>query len=153
MTLEVFDHGISREFLAEGRIVVIASQGDMRRIAVDQWANIVTETYRAWTPGQPILALLDLSAPSQTLTPYARQRADEAYDAADPDTPARGALLLKDGFAMRIISMFVRERKGRHKQSEVRIFVQRTEALRWLHEQAALFKTTPNKSDPFAEMR
>lgn len=136
-TTETLTYGISRTYLEDGKLVVIASEGDMRREAVDFWANTVIETYRGWQQGSPLLVLHDLSHKNQGITPYAMRRTEDTLEGLpkDDDFSGRAAILIRDGLVARIGAVLVnRLRKQTHARFEIRFFFGQEAALAWLGE-------------------
>jgi hypothetical protein len=133
--VERYPFGITREWIDDERIVVITTQGDMSRAAIDTWANVVMDTAANWNPDQPFFLLHDLSSKDQGLTPYSRQRAEETYDALRPGTSGCIAVVIREGFVNRLVSLlYFRRRKARGMNLEERLFTTKADALTWLRE-------------------
>lgn len=130
--VEHYDYGIRREWLDDHQIVMISTQGDMSRDAVDTWAELVIATAKNWTADKPIYIIHNLSARSQGFTPYSRQRAEETYDYIAAGQQAYIALVLPDGVIPRLVSLFLRRRKGSTGNIQERIFTSVEDALAWI---------------------
>lgn len=130
---ETYDFGIERYYLDDGKIGVIATEGDMRRAAMDMWAEVCIDLLKTWPPGQPVYAILKLDGPKQGFTNYARQRSYNVIEAMPNDTPVYAALILKDSLVTRIMSGFLATvRRGKRRRE--RIFADFDEAYNWLKE-------------------
>lgn len=132
MTIEQYDYGITREYIDDGQIAVITTQGDMRRAAIDTWADLSIDTMQTWKPERPILILQNLSHKDQGITPYSRKRAEDAFKQI-PSQPLYSAIILPNSFINRVIGLFVgRQRMGQNQES--RIFTNLEDGLAWLRE-------------------
>ncbi|MCU0495752.1 MAG: hypothetical protein MUF87_00210 [Anaerolineae bacterium] len=132
--IEHYAYGITREWNDDHSIVIVATQGDMARGAIDTWADVLIETIKVWDTDKPILVLHDLSHRNQGLSQYSRQRAEELYNYIPVDKPTYAAIVISDGLVSRLISIFfVMRWRGNHIHE--RIFTNRKEALAWLNEQ------------------
>lgn len=133
--LETYPFGITREWLDDNRIVVIKTEGNMARAAIDTWAHVVIETAKNWDADQPLFLLHDLSSKDQGLTPYSRQRADETYHAVHPGTKGCIAVVIREGVINRLMSLFYfRRRTDRGMNLNEKLFTTREEGLAWLRE-------------------
>lgn len=133
--IEYYDFGITREWIEDNRIVVITTQGDMSRAAVDTWADLVIDTASNWEANKPVFLLHDLSSRDQGLTPYSRERADQTYDAVKSGTEGCIAVVVREGVINRLISLlYFRHRKERGMNLQERLFITRPEAESWLRE-------------------
>lgn len=136
-TTENFGEGISRTWLYEKRLAVIASEGNMRREVVDIWAEAVIQTYQQWDSGWPLLVLHDLSHKNQGITPYAMRRTEDTLEALpkSDDFYGRAAIILRDGLVARVgASLVNRLRKRAKNRFEIMIFFRHELALAWLEE-------------------
>lgn len=136
MTIEHYDFGITREWIDEGHIVVITTQGDMRRDAIDAWVNVSLDTLSLWQVDRPILVIQNLSSKMQGFTPYARKRSEDIL-AQLSDRPCYTALILPNTFIFRVIGFFVgRQRVDKHQEN--RVFTNVEEGLAWLRQKRAM---------------
>jgi hypothetical protein len=133
-TAERYDYGISRLWLDKGQIVLIKTEGNMSRNAINTWASLLILTLQDWEKKAPIAALLDLSHPNQGLTPYTRERTAELLKHIPTNRPSYSAVVLPPTFMYRIIEMFVRTPIFRHPCHEIRVFTDKALGLAWLRE-------------------
>lgn len=135
--VEELGYGIQRSYLEEGRIVQIKTEGNMSRPAIDAWAQGYIESIQRWKKGQNIYVLSDLSHKNQGMTPYARQKANDAYKVMPPDVKAFVATILPNTIVFRLISLFIHQRREHHIVH--RLFLNREEGLSWLKEMITKF--------------
>lgn len=136
-TIEHYAYGITREWNRDHSLVIVTTEGDMSRGAIDTWADLIRETLITWDADKPILILQDLSNRNQGLTQYARQKAEDLYAVIPLDKPTYSALILNEGLVTRLISVFfVMRWRGNHIHE--RIFNTRKDGLAWLNEQKRL---------------
>ena len=131
---ERYNYGISRSWLDKGQIVVIKTEGDMSRNAINTWASLLILTIQDWDKEKPLAALHDLSHPNQGLTPYARERTAELLKQLPNTRQNYSAVVLPQSFMFRIVEMFIRTPIFRHPCHEIRVFTNRETALAWLRE-------------------
>lgn len=99
--------GHQRYTLHNGRIIVIEGSGDMGRVAVDAWTDLILDTLNHWHDHDPIMLLLDLSHPTQGLTPYTRIRVHEMLRQIDPQRGIVVALLFRDRVMKLVAALFL----------------------------------------------
>jgi hypothetical protein len=133
-TVESYDFGICRSWLDNGRIVLIKTEGDMSRKAINTWASLLILTMQEWEKDKPLACLHDLTHPNQGLTPYTRERTADILKAIPNTRPMYSAIVLPQTFMYRIIEMFVRTPIFRHPQHEIRVFPDVESGLKWLRE-------------------
>jgi hypothetical protein len=138
MSIEHYDFGITREWIDDGHIAVITTQGDMRRDAVDTWVNICLDTLNNWHTDRPILSIQNLSAKMQGLTPYSSRRSEDILAQIPPHKPCYIALILPNTFISRVIGLFMLARQRFNKDQESRVFTNLGEGLDWLKEKQKL---------------
>lgn len=129
MKITAYNHQLY--WVEDGRIAVIRGAGDMSRLAIDDWARLVLDTLYTFPTDRPICILNDLTHPDQGFTPYAQERVKDLYRNIPQDRPIYSAIVLRDGFINRIISIFVRRWVKPANVTE-RIFLHMEEALEWL---------------------
>ncbi|MFW5696465.1 MAG: hypothetical protein ACOCXR_01625 [Phototrophicaceae bacterium] len=132
---EEFDYGISRYWIEDGRICVIETQGDMRREAIDTWANAAVSLLEIWPADRPYALLHKLDSPGQGFTPYSRKRAQDIMAALPGDRVAYTAIVLADTFVNRVIGFFLRSVRHTGKEQKERVFVDMDDARHWLLDQ------------------
>ncbi|MFW5696466.1 MAG: hypothetical protein ACOCXR_01630 [Phototrophicaceae bacterium] len=132
--VETFDYGISRYWIADGRIAVIATEGNMRREAIDSWAEATLGLMDIWPEGQPYAHIQKLDAPGQGFTQYSRQRTQELIARLPSDRPCYTAVVLADAFINRVFGFFLRTVRHNGKQQQERVFFTLDEAQAWLLE-------------------
>ncbi len=134
---ESYDYGIIRSEIADGRIIVVRTQGDMSRNAINTWASLLILTMQDWKSEQPLALLHDFRHPRQGLTPYTRERTLDVLQQRPSDLTVYSAVLLPNTFMKRIIDMFLRTPAFHKKGHTVRIFHCENQAIDWLHTQLA----------------
>src|SRR5690606_21587296 len=103
--VENYDYGIVRYWLDDSQIVVVKTQGDMSKKAIDTWASLLILTMQEWKKPQAIAILHDLSHPQQGLTPYARERTADLLNHIPKHQKVYSAVILPNSFMFRIIDM------------------------------------------------
>lgn len=131
---ERYNYGISRAWLDSGRIVLIKTEGNMSRNAINTWATLLILTMQDWDKEQALAVLHDLTHPNQGLTPYTRERTAELLKHIPNTRPMYSAIVLPATFMHRIIDMFVRTPIFRHPCHEIRVFADTESGLAWLRE-------------------
>lgn len=131
---EIYKYGITRSFIDNGRIVLVKTEGDMSRDAINTWASLLVLTMQEWNSEQPLAILHDLTHPAQGLTPFARERTADVVKARPKHLKVYNAVLLPPTFIKRIIEMFLRTPLLQNDGQYIRVFSDEDEALVWLHE-------------------
>ena len=132
--IESYGYGISRTELDNGRIVLIKTEGDMSRNAINTWASLLILTMQEWDSSKPLACLHDLTHPNQGLTPYTRERTAHVLESIPKTLTVYNALVLPPTFMYRIMEMFVRTPIFRNPRHEVRVFPTVEDGLAWLRE-------------------
>lgn len=131
---EQFEYGMSRRYVHEGRIAIIKTAGDMRRRAVDAWAQLLIDTIAKWDDEQPICVIHELTSPNQGFSPYVRQQSETVFDHIPHDRPVFSAVVLPDTFINRIIGFYLRTRHNTHDNHTVRVFTDVQMSIEWMME-------------------
>jgi hypothetical protein len=134
MVKHTFDYGITHTWLVDGSILQVEAQGDMRREAIDSWANSILLALDAWPEDKPIFVLHKLDHPNQGFTPYSRKRAQDLTNAVPKDRPSYAAVVLRNNFVNTVIAFFLRSLRGRGANHEEQVFADYDAALDWLKE-------------------
>jgi hypothetical protein len=134
---EHYNYGISRILLDNGRIVLIKTNGDMSRNAINTWASLIILTIQDWDKEKTLAVLHDLTHPSQGLTPYARERTTELLKYIPNTLQTYSAVVLPPTFMNRIINMFIRTPIFRHPCHEIQVFRDTESGLAWLRKKLA----------------
>src|SRR5687768_14320179 len=92
--IEDFGNGVTREFAHNGHIVIVTRTGTTTDASVDTWFDVLLDTYRKWEPGKPLLLLSDTSDPTQGITAYSRQRAQDFTNQMRAGIPVYIAMVL-----------------------------------------------------------
>lgn len=138
--VETFAYGITREWLDDGAIGLIRTQGDMRRAAIDTWVNVVQSTIDAQRERDVLAVIVDLSHPSQGFTNYARQRSRDILRLLPQDKFAYAALVLTDKLEARLIEIFVLTLLRMLNKQQIRVFYALPEGIAWLRVRLAEHK-------------
>lgn len=129
---EQLEHGVTREWLDEGRIVVFRTSSSSRA-ASDVWGEAVMATVKAWPNGQPFLALYDFR--KLGLTPYNREVSLRVGNSVPDHFQGRFALLVGRDVLGHAIRLFGTRELGRvMPQLRGNYFYDEAEALTWLRE-------------------
>ena len=134
---ESFDHGIVRKWLDDDRIVVIASEGNMSRTAIDEWVRVSVETLRGWPKDRPVFGLYDLMRSQEGLTVYSVKRTEDVYRAVRSDQRVYIAIAIGDPHVRWAVNAMLRLRVGRTEQVTERLFDNQDHALQWLQQMIA----------------
>lgn len=135
--IEHYSHGITSKVIDDGSIVIVRTQGDMSRNAINTWASLLVLTIQDWKSKRPIAIINNLSHARQGLTPFSRERAHDIIKAIPADKTVYGAVVLPKTFMYHIIDMFSRSNIFRKQNLEMRLFNCETQAIAWLREQLA----------------
>lgn len=130
--IETFDYGITREWLDGGALVVIRTQGDMRRAAIDAWAQVVQSTIDVQRERDVLAVLHDLSHPSQGFTTYSRQRALDTLAMIPKNKSAYTALVLRDKLETQLIKIFLSTLGKLLSKHQIRVFYALDDGIAWL---------------------
>jgi len=123
---------VTLERLCGGRIKVLTVTSiDFETI--DIWAETVNDLVRELAPGEPYLAVHDVSAPHLSLTPYIRRKAQEIFS-AHPNAYGRIAVVVQRGVAGVMMQLFVNHLLRVVTGRPLRVFFNREDALVWLEE-------------------
>jgi len=133
---EQFNYGITRVQSRDGRVVIITSEGDMTRHAIDEWYDVVHDTLVNWSNGTTVRLCLDLTHPNQGVTPYSMSRIPELYQLAEVklDMKAKVAIVLRNWLVIRIFTAIFKHIRENHINVDEKIFHTRDEASAWLLE-------------------
>lgn len=145
-----YTYGITRYCLEEGQVLVVASEGDMSREAIDSWAGVVRETMMGYPADRHLFVVLDLSGPRQGLTPHSSYRARELYQlvVSERIVGTSVAVILRDSIIAQIISVFARQLASGRRDFHQRIFTNMEAALEWLRSEQAAIGATPAPARP-----
>lgn len=121
-----------------GKIEIIASEGNMSRIAIDKWAALIREIIDSVPNDVPIFIVVDLSGPKQGFTPYssAITRNLLNYLVEKRSETSYIALVLANNLVMQIINTFMQQLLNRTSYPR-RSFTEPSAAINWLNEQIA----------------
>jgi len=133
---ETYKYGITRTLIDGGRIVIVSTEGDMSRNAINTWASLLVLTMQEWDSERPLAILHDLTHPNQGLTPFARERTADVVKAQPEGLSVYNAILLPETFIKRIIEMFLRTPLLHLDARYTKIFSDREEALGWLRDKS-----------------
>lgn len=137
VAVQQFNYGITRQYIEAGKIVVVTSQGDMSREAIDCWTDVILDTMKDWEVGKPLLALIDLSSKRQGYNQHGQRRAEDIRRALRPEIPTYAAIVLSDNVIHRLFSTMFYRLWRQEKTSTLRIFTERDKAMSWLHSNMA----------------
>ncbi len=88
MSNEVF----IKEWLQDGRIACYRFQSTGSE-AAEKWLEEIVTLFRTWDTSKPLLLMIDLSEPDNSLSPEALRAARQASQ-TDPDVPGKTAVLI-----------------------------------------------------------
>ena len=131
---ENYSHGITRSFIDDGRIVLVETEGDMSRNAINTWASLLVLTMQEWPTERPLAILHDLTHPAQGLTPFARERTADVVKARPDGLVVYNAVLLPPTFIKQIIGMFLRIPLLQKDGQYMKVFSDKDKAIAWLRE-------------------
>lgn len=132
--VEEYEYGIVRYWLEDERIVVVKTQGDMSRNAINTWASLLILTMQEWKSERPIAVLNDLSHPSQGLNAHSRERTIDLLNHIPKNQKVYSAVILPNTFMFRIIDMFLRQNVFRRPDYEVQVFNNQEAGVAWLRD-------------------
>jgi hypothetical protein len=101
--------------------------------SIDAWVSAAVRVMEEHLPDQPYHVLHDFSAENMSLTPYLRQRIQEALTRA-PRAQGRLAGLVAPGVTNMIVQLFVNTLRRLVTRREFKVFTDQGEALVWLAE-------------------
>lgn len=130
--LETFGYGVKRYTIEQDRIIVIETEGNMSRAAIDTWADLTIQTLQQEDDGTPLLLLQNLSNKNQGFTPYTRKRTDDVLHNYPHRRQTRVATVLPDTFIVRLVKGVLRQRGWKATHIQERIFTSYPQALDWL---------------------
>jgi hypothetical protein len=131
--IEELEFGITRQYLKNKQQIFIKTQGDMRREAIDRWSEVVVESLTNWGNQPPILLLMDLSAPTQGITPYALKRLPELNrEVARLNIPIKAAIVFRNMIITRMFRAMSSSQRNQPRNLQVAIFTDITSGQVWL---------------------
>ena len=101
--------------------------------SIDAWMRAAIRVMEEHPPGRPYHVLHDFSANHMVLTPYLRQRIQEALTRA-PKAQGRLAGLVAPGTTSMVVQLFVNTLRRLVTRREFKVFTDKGEALAWLVE-------------------
>lgn len=127
-------------------IDIISSEGNMRRDAVDIWANLLREIIDSKKSGETLFLVLDLTGPKQATTPYSTQitRGIAQYVIENRDGDTYAAVLMKNDLLVGIIRAFFSQYFARQEKLIYRLFTDKIVGLEWLQRQVEKTKKSTN---------
>ncbi len=125
-----------RWYTLDDVIHVVSSEGNMRREAIDSWADMVREVVDSIDPDKPMFIIVDLSAPSQGFTPYGGSitRNLLRYVIEQRNAISYIGMVLSDSIINQIISTFFQQVLNRSNYPR-QTFTNPGEALAWMRQQ------------------
>jgi hypothetical protein len=126
--MENFEFGIRR--YQEGEIIIIESEGNMSRNALDVWTDVVLTSIPQVK--DTAYYLIDLSHPNQGITPYSSSKTQEIMEAIPPEMPVYAAVVLRESILTQMIIRILRPYFRNLKNMDMRFFVSREQAMVWL---------------------
>lgn len=125
------DGSVTIEWLYERHLFVYRNE-DATRTGVDNGVRVLLNILNAWEPSRPYLAIYDAQHDKAILTPYARQKIQEA-SAAHAHIKGRTAILIHQNPMGIVLKLFIRV-QSRNLPRVRQIFFSREDALLWLGE-------------------
>ena len=124
--------GVTLRRVAGGRIFVFRVTS-IAFASVDAWVSTAIRVMEEHPADQPYFVLHDFSAREMSLTPYLRQRTQEAL-ANGPRRDGRLAVLVAPGVTNMIVQLFVNTLRRLVTRREFKVYTDQGEALAWLAE-------------------
>ena len=126
--IEFLGKNVTRYYLAS-RTITVYEIRENRRQEIDIWINALLDHP---ADDQPIYILYDFTAKPMIPTPYTFARMEEAMNQR-PNTCGCLAIVLSSSFVLALARPFVeRSIRKKQKEVEVRLFVKRMDAVKWL---------------------
>jgi hypothetical protein len=122
--------GVTLRWLAEGQIAVFQVTS-IAFESIDAWVSAAIRVMEEHPSDRPYHVLHDFSSRNMTLTPYLRQRIQEALTRA-PKAKGRLAGLVAPGVTNMIVQLFVNTLRHLVTRREFKVFTDEAEALAWL---------------------
>jgi hypothetical protein len=130
---EALGHGVSREWLEDGRILVLTMPEGAHRDAIDVWFNTLTETADQWDKSRPFLVLHD--SRELGFSYYFRERAIAAGKRTPKDLKGRAAVVLSGGVIGHLLAMLAKLSSNNvSAHFTLKTFNDYDQALTWLRE-------------------
>jgi len=132
---EYFEYGITRQWLVQDRIVLLAKNDDLSRTAVDAWWQVYTETVTNWHKDRPIAIIHDLTHPTLRVTPYATKTAIRAAHYLTYFVQSAFIASVYDSTYIAQLANFVlSQRPSLRDDIHEKIFRSREDALNWIQD-------------------
>ena len=131
---EQFDYGITRTSIDDGAIIIVRTQGDMSRNAINTWASLIILTMQEWKSDRPLALINNLSHPQQGFTPFSQKRTQDIVDARPKDLKIYSAVVIPRTFMYSILEKFSRTLTFQQQRKNVWFFHTEEEAIEWLRE-------------------
>jgi|GEM_PF-1287366 len=125
-----------RWYTMDDVIHIVASEGNMRREAIDAWADMIREVVDYIDPDEPMFIIVDLSAPSQGFTPYGGTITRRLLQYVIERRNARSyiGMVLSNSFINQIIATFFQQILSRTNYRR-QAFTDPEQALDWMQSQ------------------
>mgnify|MGYP000013505207 CR=1 FL=1 len=120
----------------DDRTIAILTVTSIQREAISAWADKAVEIVSTRPEGQPHLVIHDVSAPSLTLTPYIRERAQYAVSHY-PESGGRTAVVVPKGLSGSVLKLFINQLMRIVRGRPTKAFFSRDEALMWVRAELA----------------
>lgn len=134
---EQYGYGITRTLIDDNTIVIVRTQGDMSRNAINTWASLIILTMQEWDSERPLAMLHNLSHPQQGYTPFSQKRTQDIVNARPEGLKVYSAVVLPRTFMYHIIEMFSRTPIFKASGQLIKFFNTEAQAIIWLREQLA----------------
>jgi len=135
MTTEHFDYGVTRYWVDDGQIAVIATEGHMNTPAINTWAEVLVDTVRNAPATHPLAICQDLTGPYQGFNAEIRERLSDLYQHLPVDHPVYSAIVLDNSTMRNIVQLYLRRRKLDRPTMNEKTFADTETALNWLRQQ------------------
>lgn len=83
--VEHFDHGLTRTYLYERRIVMVSGAKDVSRGTVDVYARLMIDSVNNFPDPHVTYLIINLSEATLSMTPYSRHRSIDIIKSVPPE--------------------------------------------------------------------
>ena len=132
---EQFDYGITRTSIDDGAIIIVRTQGDMSRNAINTWASLIILTMQEWKSDRPLALINNLSHPQQGFTPFSQKRTQDIVKARPKGLTVYAAVVIPRTFMYHILEMFSRTPIFKQTGQHVQFFNTEEQAIEWIREE------------------
>lgn len=134
--IEQSEYGVYWYRIADEKIDVVASEGNMKRAAVDSWREFMEKAILSRPLEDNLYLITDLTGEKQGFSPYAGRTSQSLYQFALDNRTSTSyvAVVIHDNIISQIIRFTAQKFMNRQANFVQKIFTDHEQAIAWLQE-------------------